>query len=128
MVDFSLTHCDKTVAHSLTHCLLSKMADSSWRFEMRSELPLFTSEGKYFLYDISKLFSSFWFLVRIVLLTTQRLSKNNEGMLCSSTASGNTIAVHIVCSRKICLIHCKNFCKCHNVPLPITTIIKKKKY
>jgi hypothetical protein len=29
-------------------------------------------------------------------------------------------------SRMIYLIHCKNFCKCHNVPPPSTTIKKKK--
>jgi hypothetical protein len=28
----------------------------------------------------------------------------------------------------IYLIHCNNLCKCHNVPLPITTIKKKKTY
>jgi glutathione synthase/RimK-type ligase-like ATP-grasp enzyme len=26
----------------------------------------------------------------------------------------------------IYLIYCKNFCKCHNVPTPSTTIIKNK--
>jgi hypothetical protein len=30
-------------------------------------------------------------------------------------------------SSMIYLIYCKNFCKCHNVPLPSTTIKKGKK-
>jgi hypothetical protein len=30
-------------------------------------------------------------------------------------------------SSKIQLIYCKNFCKCHNVPTPSTTIEKRKK-
>jgi hypothetical protein len=30
-------------------------------------------------------------------------------------------------SRLIYLIHCKGFCKCHNVPPPSTTFKKKKK-
>jgi hypothetical protein len=29
-------------------------------------------------------------------------------------------------SKMIYLIHCKNFCKCHNVPPPRTTIKEKK--
>jgi hypothetical protein len=30
-------------------------------------------------------------------------------------------------SSMIHLIHCKNFCKCHSVPLPSTTIFLKKR-
>jgi hypothetical protein len=33
-----------------------------------------------------------------------------------------------VSSSVIYLIHCKNLCKCHNVPPPSTTIKEKKKY
>jgi hypothetical protein len=32
-----------------------------------------------------------------------------------------------VSSHMLNLIHCKNFCKCHNVPPPITTIKGKKR-
>jgi hypothetical protein len=31
-------------------------------------------------------------------------------------------------SRMIYSIHCKNLCKCYNVPTPRTTIKKKKKH
>jgi hypothetical protein len=30
-------------------------------------------------------------------------------------------------SKMIHLMHCKNFCKCHNVPPPSTTIKRKKR-
>jgi hypothetical protein len=39
---------------------------------------------------------------------------------------GGRKAVERVNSSIIYLIHCKNFCKCHNVPPPSTTIKKRQ--
>jgi hypothetical protein len=40
---------------------------------------------------------------------------------------GDERAVERVNSSMICLIHCKNLCKCYSVPPPSKTIIKKNK-